>query len=143
MKLKETHKYDDIIHLPHPVSSRRPGMPLYDRAAQFSPFSALTGYEDVIEETGRLTDTSTELTESSKQQLNEKLRILEENSRIQPAVKVTYFEPDRYKNGGSYLTVSGHVKRMDAYEQVLRLTDGREIPFEAIKTLQCHLFSNE
>ena len=143
MKLKETHQYDDIIHLPHHVSPRRPGMPIYDRAAQFSPFAALTGYEDVIAETGRLTDVSTELTESSKQQLNEKLNILEENSHVQPPVTVTYFEPDRVKTGGSYLTVTGHVKRVDTYEQVLRLTDGREIPMEAIRELKCYLFPGE
>ncbi len=140
MKLKETHKYDDIIHLPHPVSERHPGMPLYDRAAQFSPFSALTGYEDVIEESGRLTDDSTELTESSQSHINEKLNILAENLAICPMVTVTYFEPDSRKSGGSYVTITGHVKRIDSYEQVLRFADGVEIPMEAIKSLQCHLF---
>ncbi len=143
MQLKETHKYDDIIHLPHPVSDKRPGMPMIDRAAQFSPFSALTGYEDVIEETGRLTDHALELTDSRKDQLNEQLRILEENSRIHPAVTVVYFEPDQRKNGGSYVTATGHVKRVDSYEQVLRLSDGREIPLEAIRSLKCPLFPTE
>lgn len=143
MKLQETHKYDDIIHLPHHVSDRRPGMSLYDRAAQFSPFSALTGYEDVIEETGRLTDASTELTESSKQQMNIKLNILHENSHIRPQVTIVYFEPDQRKSGGAYVSVTGNVKRVDTYEQVLRLTDGREIPLEAIKKLTCHLFPGE
>ena len=140
MQLKETHKYDDIIHLPHPVSDKRPGMPMIDRAAQFSPFSALTGYEDVIEETGRLTDSSSELTDTRLDQINDKLGILEENSHIQPAVTVMYFEPDQRKTGGSYVTATGHVKRVDRYEQVLRLTDGREIPMEAIRSLKCHLF---
>ncbi len=139
MELKPTHKYDDIIDLPHHQSPRRAGMPMADRAAQFSPFAALTGYEDVIEETGRLTQTSTELTDSSKEDLNEKLRILEENSRITPMVTVTYFEPDRLKTGGSYVTVTGHVKRVDQYDQVLRLTDGREIPLEAIRSLSSQL----
>ena len=132
MNLKSTHKYDDIIDMPHHVSSRRAGMPLADRAAQFSPFAALTGYEDVIEETGRLTQPATELTESAIEQLNEKLQILAQNAHLTPPVTVTYFQPDLRKEGGSYVTVSGYVKRVDPYEQVLRLTDGREIPLEAI-----------
>ncbi len=140
MALQETHKYDDIIHLPHHTSEKRAGMPMADRAAQFSPFSALTGYEDVIEETGRLTDASTELTESRMQEINEKLQILAENSAVRPVVTVTYFEPDRYKSGGSYVTLNGRVQRVDTYEQVLRLTDDREIPMEAIRNITCDLF---
>lgn len=140
MQLKETHKYDDIIGLPHHTSAHRAGMPMIDRAAQFSPFAALTGYEDVIEETGRLTESSTELTEGSKQALNEKFRILAEHCRVTPQVTVTYFEPDRLKTGGSYVTVTARVKRVDEYDQVLRLIDGREIPMEAISRIKCDLF---
>ena len=139
MKLKPTHKYDDIIHLPHPVSESRPGMPMADRAAQFSPFSALTGYDGVIAETGRLTDAETELTESAISQLNESFRVLEENAHLRPQVTVCYFQPDSRKTGGSFVTVTGNVKRVDTYEQVLRLTDGREIPLEAIKSVECPL----
>lgn len=135
MNLKPTHKYDDIIDLPHYQSPRRAGMPMEDRAAQFSPFAALTGYEDVIEETGRLTQPATELTESRKEQLNRKLMLLQEKSDASPMVTVLYFEPDRRKSGGSYVTVTGYVKRIDPYEQVLRLTDGREIPLEAIREI--------
>ncbi len=135
MNLKPTHKYDDIINLPHHESARRAGMPMKDRAAQFSPFAALTGYEDVIEESGRLTQSAVELTESSIQQLNEKLQNLAQNCHLNPQVRVTYFEQDRRKDGGSYVTVTGCVKRIDPYEQILRLTDGREIPIEAI----CHI----
>lgn len=140
MQLKETYKYDDIIHLPHHTSPHRAGMPMIDRAAQFSPFAALTGYEDVIEETGRLTDTVSELTDSSKQMLDEKFRILAENCGALPQVTVTWFEPDRLKTGGSFVTVTGRVKRVDEYEQVLRLADGREIPMEAIRSIKCDLF---
>lgn len=142
MQLKETHKYDDIIGLPHHTSAHRAGMPMIDRAAQFSPFAALTGYEDVIEETGRLTESSTELTEGSKQALNEKFRILAEHCRVTPQVTVTYFEPDRLKTGGSYVTVTARVKRVDEYDQVLRLIDGREIPMEAISRIKCDLFTD-
>ena len=140
MELKETHKYDDIIHLPHAVSSHRAGMSMIDRAAQFSPFAALTGYEDVIEETGRLTDTISELTDSSQQDLNEKFRILADAAAVCPQVTVTWFEPDRFKTGGSFVTVTGKIKRVDEYEQVLRLTDDREIPMEAIRSIKCSLF---
>ena len=140
MALKETHKYDDIIHLPHPVSQRRAGMPMADRAAQFSPFSALTGYEEVIAETGRLTDASTELTESSQLQLNEQFCILAQYADSFPTVTIRYFEPDRYKSGGSYVTVTGQIKRVDEYEQTLNLTDGRQIPMEAIRRITCDLF---
>ena len=140
MVLSETHKYDDIIHMPHHVSQRRAEMPIADRAAQFSPFAALTGYEDVIAETGRLTEDITELTESSKQELDEKLRILAAHAQSAPTATVTYFQPDRYKSGGSYVTVTGCVKRIDTYEQVLRLTDNREIPLEAIRGITCDLF---
>ena len=115
---------------------------MIDRAAQFSPFAALTGYEDVIEETGRLTESSTELTEGSKQALNEKFRILAEHCWVTPQVTVTYFEPDRLKTGGSYVTVTARVKRVDEYDQVLRLIDGREIPMEAISRIKCDLFTD-
>ncbi len=127
------HQYDDIINLPHPVSARRAGMSALDRAAQFSPFSALTGYEDVIEETGRLTDFAPELTDSSIQRINEKLMELSEQEN--PAVTVTWFQPDKYKAGGSYQTKKGRVKRVDAYNQTLLLTDGTEIPLSYIYNL--------
>lgn len=140
MNLKETHKYDDIIDLPHYVSPHRAGMPMIDRAAQFSPFAALTGYEDVIEESGRLTDQATELTDSSKQALDEKFRILADAAAFQPQVTVTWFEPDRFKSGGSYVTVTGRIKRVDGYEQTLCFTDGRQIPMEAVRELSCDLF---
>ncbi len=135
MNLKPTHKYDDIIDLPHHESPGRAGMPMADRAAQFSPFAALTGYEDVIEETGRLTQPAAELTDSSIQQLNEKLQILAENCHLTPKVTVTYFEPDRRKVGGSYVTVTGYVKQIDTYQQILGLTDGREIPLASIHSI--------
>lgn len=135
MTLKPTHKYDDIIGLPHHVSARRAGMPVADRAAQFSPFSALNGYEEVIEESGRLTDFSTELTESAREALNDKLFQLSENAAQRPQVTVTYFVPDERKAGGKYVTVTGTVKRVDSCEQVLCLTDGRSIPMDAIYRL--------
>ena len=134
MNLKPTHKYDDIIDLPHHQSPRRAGMPMTDRAAQFAPFAALTGYEDVIRETGRLTDSCTELTDSSLQMLNAQLCELAENPGM--AVSVTWFQPDRVKSGGSYVVTSGCVKRIDTCHQILCMTDGVKIPLDAIRKLQ-------
>lgn len=135
MNLQPTHKYDDIIGLPHHQSPRRAGMPMTDRAAQFSPFAALTGYEDVIEETGRLTQPAVELTESSIQNIDEKLQILGQSCHQFPVVTVVYFQPDLRKSGGSYVTATGCVKRVDPYSQLLQLTDGRQIPLAAILEL--------
>lgn len=139
MTLQPTHKYDDIIDLPHHVSPRRAGMILADRAAQFSPFAALTGYEDVIEETGRLTEGITELTESAWESLNEKLYFLSQHASQNPSVTVTWFVPDERKSGGRYVTATGQIKRVDDYGQKLIFTDGRTIPLGSIHTLQSTL----
>ncbi len=130
MGLRQTHKYDDIIHLPHHVSAKRAGMSIADRAAQFSPFSALTGYDAVIAESGRLTEADTELTEQRIAELDEKLQRL---CRSLPAVvKVTYFLPDARKSGGEYIGLTGEVKKVDTYERCLVMTDGKQIPFQRI-----------
>lgn len=130
--MNPTHKYDDIIHLPHHVSSKRVPMSRLDRAAQFSPFAALTGYEAVIQETGRLTDTQAELDEGRKAELNEKLSRIFEAIGEQPQVNITYFQPDARKNGGAYVSVTGRVKKVDLYEQRILLTDGTAIPLSLI-----------
>ncbi len=126
------HKYDDIIDLPHHVSLRRAGMPMADRAAQFAPFAALTGYEAVIEETGRLTDSPAELSDGVISRLNEQLWYLSEHSQEKPTVTVSWFVPDEKKAGGSYKTVTGQVKRVEEYEKYLLLTDGTKIPLQNI-----------
>lgn len=130
--LEETHQYDDIIHLPHPVSGRHAGMSMSDRAAQFSPFAALTGYDGVIAETGRLTDQSTELTEGRKAELNEKLLAIREVLHTQPQVCLTYFQPDSRKAGGAYVSITGRIKKIDEYEGTLLFTDGTQIPIDRI-----------
>jgi hypothetical protein len=132
--MRQTHKYDDIIDLPHPVSGKRAGMPLTDRAAQFAPFAALTGYEDVLEETARLTDTPALLTESSRQVIND--RLMQLASQKTPWIRVTFFVPDIRKAGGEYVTVTGQVKRVDGDAGHLLLTDGRQIPLSAIYRLE-------
>ena len=134
-KLQITHKYDDIIGLSHPVSERRPGMRIGDRAAQFAPFAALTGYDGVIAETGRLTDTCIELDECAKEMLNGKLLELLEKIGQKPPVRVTYFCPDKRKSGGAYVAVTGNLKRIDPIERLLLLTDGTVIPIDRIYRL--------
>lgn len=124
---KDTHQYDDIINLPHHQSTTRPHMSNYDRAAQFSPFAALTGHEEAIEETARLTDWEMEIDEGVKEQLNEKLQMIEGILSTHPKVTIKYFQPDIRKDGGRYVTISGVVKKIDHYEQVVLLEDGTEI----------------
>ena len=126
-------KYDDIIHLPYPQKSRR--MSNYDRAAQFSPFAALTGFEAAIAETARLTDHRIELDEGGKALLDEKLRLIEENIQENPEIVVTYFQPDLRKFGGAYVQKSGRVKKLDAYSHAIVFTDGMAIRIEDISEI--------
>lgn len=134
--------YDDIIHLPHHVSKTRPQMSLEDRAAQFSPFAALTGYDAAILETGRLTEDKLELGEETQAILDRKQRYLAEIIDTKPEITVTYFVPDEKKSGGAYSTVTGFLKRIDEYERVLMLTDGRKIQLDAIFDIESEEFEN-
>ena len=127
MRENDEHRYDDIIDLPHHVSRKHPQMPLLDRAAQFAPFAALTGHEAAIKETARLTEEEIELEENSKELLDLRLQQLQEHLSEQPEVTVTYFCPDEKKSGGAYETVTGAVKKVDAYAGELVFTDGRRI----------------
>lgn len=125
-------RYDDIIDLPHPVSQRHPQMPLADRAAQFSPFAALTGLDAALQETARLTDQRITLDEYEQAELDKTLQALREAAPQHPAVEITYFQPDARKAGGQYATSVGHVKRIAEYEQQLILTEGTIIPLAEI-----------
>ena len=136
----DLHRYDDIINLPHPTSNRHPRMPLYDRAAQFSPFAALTGHDAAIKETARLTDEKLELDEEVKARLNEKLQIIKENIGTDVTVFITYFVPDEKKSGGTYASCTGSVKRMDAYEHRIIMNDNTVIPIEQIYEVESDLF---
>lgn len=137
---KYWNKYDDIINLPHHVSDRRAPMPMIDRAAQFSPFAALTGYEAVIAETARLTNRRIELDESGKAELNERIRTIQEKIDDCPEVTVTYFEPDEWKSGGAYVSATGKVRKIDGYEQTVIMTDGLVIPFAEILKIEGGIF---
>lgn len=124
--------YDDIISLPHPEPRTHPRMSLHDRAAQFSPFAALTGHSAAIAETGRLTDSRITLDESEMARVDAALQRLRELLPQAPAVSITYFVPDERKAGGSYQTVTGTARRIDTVNGVLLLTDQRVIPIPDI-----------
>jgi len=132
--------YEDIIHLPHHVSSKRPRMSAVDRAAQFSPFAALVGYDAAIQETGRLTTEKIELTEEEKSFLDQKQKILLERIAEHPEITVTYFLPDDRKTGGSYTTVTGNLKRIDDVSHVILLTDGTGISIDDILKIDSVVF---
>ena len=123
-------KYDDMLNLPYPRPSRRPRMSQADRAAQFSPFAALTGYEASIQETARLTDSRVDLTETRKEELNRQLLQLAEHLSEHPPLSVTYFQPDSRKAGGSYRIFAGNLKAIDLTEGYLLFTCGKKIPIE-------------
>ena len=128
--------YDDIIDLPHHVSATRPQMSRLDRAAQFAPFAALTGYGAAIKETARLTDERSELGEYELMELNAGIHMLMERIDEHPQVEITYFKPDERKDGGAYLTVKSRAKRLNEYERFLLLEDGTEIPFDDIYKIE-------
>ena len=133
----KNNSYDDIINLPHPVSKNHPQMPFRDRAAQFAPFAALTGHDAAIKETARLTDERLELSEEVIAQLNEKINIIRNNIGIEQKVSIIYFIPDAKKAGGSYVTCSGSVKKIDEYEHTIIMTDQTVIPIEQIRDIKC------
>ena len=129
-------KYDDIINLPHHVSATRPHMPMIDRAAQFQPFAVLSGYENAVRETARLTDEKIELTEDEKVLLDARLQKLADEISSQPRVTLTYFQPDKRKAGGAYVTVTGQLKKIDDLEGALILLDGGRVLIEDILEIQ-------
>lgn len=133
-------KYDDIINLPHHVSPTRPQMSMKDRAAQFSPFAALTGYDAAIKETGRLTDAKVEIGDEERDVLDRKQRYLQEIIADRPEITVTFFVPDERKAGGSYTSLTGNLKRIDYYERLFVLTDGMKIPLDEIVDVESDFF---
>lgn len=133
-------KYDDIINLPHHVSQTRPQMSMIDRAAQFSPFAALTGYDAAIKETGRLTDTKVEISDEDRDVLDRKQQYLQEIVADRPEITITYFVPDEKKDGGSYTSLTGNLKRIDYYERLFVLTDGTKIQLDEIVDIESDCF---
>lgn len=138
--MAEQFPYEDIVNLPHHVSKKYPQPTMADRAARFAPFAAITGYEEMVLEEARITDDRIELDENSKAALNEKLNMILEFIDEQPEVSMTYFEPDKRKAGGAYVTFTGTVKRIDEYEHLVIMTDGKKININDIYNLQSELF---
>ncbi len=133
--------YDDIINLPHHTSASRPHMSAYDRAAQFSPFAALTGYDAAISEMARLTDKKIELDEYKKADLSERLCMIQDLKDERPQVSITYFMPDIKKSGGEYITVTGCVRKIDKHERTVVMQDATRIPIDDILEIYGELFS--
>ena len=134
-------KYDDIINLPNPTPTCKPRMSALDRAAQFAPFAALTGYEAVVAEAARLTDDRLELSEDMKIILNDKMQMIVDNIDKEPFVTIKYFVPDKRKAGGAYVEVSGIVKEIDEYERCIVMTDGIKIPIEQVRAIDGELLN--
>jgi methanogenic corrinoid protein MtbC1 len=137
---KDKFQYEDIIHLQHHVSSHHEHMSLIDRAAQFSPFAALTGFDGEIKETARLTDKRMELAADAREILNEKLRIVREQLNNKMEVEFTFYQPDEMKSGGAYVSVRGLVKKIDEYEHVVVMQDGTRISVEDIVAITGEMF---
>ena len=135
-------KYDEIMGLPHHISKTRPQMPISDRAAQFAPFAALTGYDAAIKETGRLTDERIELDVEALSALDMKYQLLMEALDEAPEVTITYFQPDERKAGGKYLTATGAVKKVDDFERRITMQDGTKIPMDDVLSIDGELFSS-
>ena len=134
------HPYDDIIDLPHHVSERHPQMSMYNRAAQFAPFAALTGHDAAITEAARLTDAELELSESDAEVLNRKLEYILQNLKDNIPVEIIYFQPDDKKAGGSYRTKAGCIKDFDSLAGTLEMHDGSLLPIRYIKNIKGNCF---
>ena len=129
-------KYNEIMGLPHHVSKTRPQMPMSDRAAQFAPFAALTGYDAAIKETGRLTDERIELDVEALSALDMKYQLLMEAHDEAPEVTIIYFQPDERKAGGQYVSATGTVKKVDTFGRRILLQDGTRIPLDSVYDLR-------
>ena len=134
--MRMNNRYDEIMELPHHVSKTRPQMPLSDRAAQFAPFAALTGYDSAIKETGRLTGERIELDEEALTALDRKYQLLIEALDDAPEVTIIYFQPDERKAGGQYVSATGTVKKVDTFGRRILLQDGTRIPLDSVYDLR-------
>ena len=133
--------YDDIINLPHYVSKKSPQMSIEARSAQFAPFAALTGYDERVKETARLTDKKIELEDGQKEILNNKLLYILENINMKPEINFTYFVPDTKKSGGKYIDKTGIIRKIDMVEQYIQFTDKSKIDINNILSIESDLFN--
>ena len=136
---RDYHRYDDVIYRQHPTSKNHPRMSRMNRAAQFAPFAALTGYEESIEETARLADRRIELSDEDIEDINAKLNFIKEHIKDRPEVTITYFQPDERKEGGEYLTVTGRVRWIDEVNGVMVFEDARSVFINQMGKLCCNM----
>ena len=132
--------YEDIVNLPPHISKKHPQPSMMDRAARFAPFAAITGYEEMVLEEARVTEEQIHLDEDAVALICEKINMIQEFIDEEPEVKITYFEPDKKKTGGTYITITGTPKRVDEYEQLLIMNDGKKIKLDSIYRLDSDLF---
>ena len=128
--------YEDIINMEHPTSKNHPRMTVYNRAAQFSPFAALTGHKEAIKETERLTDDEIELDENVRAELDYKLQQILNTNNSNLNIRVTYFEKDENKEGGAYLTLCSKIKKIDEYKKIIKFANGKEIFIKDIISME-------
>lgn len=139
--MEEAFPYESILDHPRHISFKHPQMSRHDRAAQFSPFAALTGYASVIAETARDTDTKMELDDDTKAMLDARLQFLIDHADQKPAISITYFQPDEKKDGGAYVVTRGSFKRVEEYARQVILTNGTAIPIHSIFAIEGRCFS--
>lgn len=135
-------KYDNIINMPHHVSKKHPQMSIEARAAQFAPFAALTGYDDEVRETARITDKRIEKGEELKEILDNKLQILKQHIKEKPKIIVTYFVPDLKKNGGKYVTVTESLVKIDEYNEMFVFENEATISIREIMNIEGEIFNS-
>lgn len=134
--MNDEHKYDDIINLEHHVSTKHSRMSLENRSAQFAPFSALTGYEEAVTEEARVTESRIDIDEEAKIEVNEKLNYIMKHLDKNIIVSVTYFEKDKKKQGGSYKTIKGIIKKIDDSRKTIEMQTGEIIKIEELKKIE-------
>lgn len=130
------------MNLPPHISKKHPQPTMLERAARFAPFAAITGYEEMVLEEARVTEERIELDEGTLAMLNEKLNIIHDSLDSEPVIQITYFEPDKKKSGGAYISVTGTVKRIDEYERLVIMSDGKKIRIDEIFGLEGKLFDS-
>ena len=135
------NNYDDIINLPHPEPKNHIRMSIESRSAQFAPFAALTGHNDAIKETERLTTKRIELSDNDKELINNKLLLIDKLKCEKPLITFTYFIYDNKKNGGKYVNITGIVKRIDLINSIIYLTNNVNIPIEEILDINADIFN--
>lgn len=144
--VKDPHRYDDMLDMPHHTSKKRSRMSELSRAAQFAPFAALTGYDAQVKEAARITDQEKNLAEGVITELDRSLQFLQEHLKERPTVEITYFVPDERKDGGSYKTDTGVIKKIDPYSRVIifyaenGISNGESIPIDRIVDIDGEIF---